>query len=178
MTYDQTGMPWVKPSPNMPTLEAALAYAGTCLFEGTPLSVGRGTDLAYEWVGAPWLDGVELAAALNARAIPGVRFDPATFTPGTAADQKFEGVEVHGVRFVPVATDYDAPRAALAALVEIRARSGEQWEWNEAHFDRLAGTDRIRLGIEAGQDVDEITAGWDDALAAYRERVAPYLIYR
>lgn len=178
MTYDQTGLPWIKPSPNLPTLEAALAYGGTCLFEGTPISVGRGTDNAYEWIGAPWLDGVDLAEALNARNLPGVRFEPATFTPGTAADRKFEGVEVHGVRFIPVATDYDAPRAALAALVEIYKRSEGNWAWRTGQFDRLSGTDQIRLGVEAGKDVDELTAGWDEAVEAFKVRAAPYLIYK
>jgi uncharacterized protein YbbC (DUF1343 family) len=178
MTFDQTGLPWVKPSPNLPTLEAALAYAGTCLFEGTPLSVGRGTEFAFEWVGAPWLDGVELSAALNAYAIPGVRFEPATFTPGPNADKKFEGVEVHGVRFVLEATDYDAPRAGIAALVEIYKRSKDQWSWSAEHFDHLAGTDRIRLDVEAGKTMQEITAGWDQAIAEFGQKRAPYLIYR
>jgi uncharacterized protein YbbC (DUF1343 family) len=178
MTFDQTGLPWVKPSPNLPTLAAGLAYAGTCLFEGTPVSVGRGTDFAYEWVGAPWLDGAELAAALNAYAIPGVTFEPATFTPGTAADRKFEGVEVHGVRFVPTSSDYDAPRAGVAALVEVYKRSKDQWSWRTEHFDRLAGTDQVRLGIEAGRTMQEITTGWDEQVAAFKQLSAPYLIYR
>ena len=177
-TFDQTHIPWVKPSPSMPTVESALAYAGTCLFEATPISVGRGSDYAYQWVGAPWLDGVELAAALNARAIPGVTFEPATFTPVNAADKKFEGVEVHGVKLVPVATDYDAPRAGIATLVEIYKRSKDQWEWREGAMGRLSGTDQIRLAIDAGKDVDEIMEGWDEALAAFRQRSAPYLIYR
>ncbi|NJD20924.1 MAG: DUF1343 domain-containing protein [Gemmatimonadetes bacterium] len=177
MTFDQTGLPWVKPSPNLPTLAAALAYAGTCLFEGTPISVGRGTDFAYEWIGAPWLDGAELAAALNANGITGVTFEPATFPPATAADKKFEGVEVHGVRFVPTSSDYDAPKAAVAALVEIYKRSKGQWQWEAEHFDRLAGTDQIRLGVEAGKTMQEITAGWDEADAAFKQLSAPYLIY-
>ncbi|MDP2958683.1 MAG: DUF1343 domain-containing protein [Longimicrobiales bacterium] len=178
MTFDQTNIPWVKPSPSMPTLEAALAYAGTRLFEATPISVGRGSDHASQWVGAPWLDGVELAAALNARAIPGVTFEPATFTPVNAGDKKFEGVEVHGVRHVPQATDYDAPRAGIATLVEIYKRSQDQWEWREGAINRLSGTDQIRLAIDAGKDVDEIMAGWDEALVAFKQRSAPYLIYR
>ncbi len=177
MTFDQTGLPWVKPSPSMPTLESALAYAGTCLFEATPISVGRGSEHAYQWMGAPWLDGEELAAALNAREIPGVRFDPATFTPHEAGDGKFEGVEVHGVTLVPLATDYDAPRAGIATLIEVYRRSGDHWAWRDAAMDRLSGTDKIRLAIDAGQDLAEITAGWDTALAAFEQRRAPYLIY-
>lgn len=178
MTFDRTGLPWLPPSPNMPTLESALAYAGTCLFEATPLSVGRGTEHAYQWVGAPWLDGEELAAALNSRGIPGVRFDPATFTPVNAGDRKFEGVEVHGVTLAPLATDYDAPRAGIATMVEVYKRSAGHWEWRTGAMDRLSGTDRIRLAIDAGKDVDEITAGWDEADAAFKQLSASYLIYR
>jgi uncharacterized protein YbbC (DUF1343 family) len=140
--------------------------------------VGRGTDFAYEWIGAPWLDGTELAAALNAYAIPGVTFEPATFTPGTAADKKFEGVEVYGVRFVPTSSDYDAPKAGIAALVEIYKRSQGHWEWSEGQFDRLAGTDQIRLAVDAGKTMQEITAGWDEADAAFKQLSTPYLIYR
>jgi len=177
MTFDQTGLPWLKPSPNMPTLESALAYAGTCLFEATPVSVGRGSEHAYQWIGAPWLDGDALAAALNARGIPGVRFDPATFTPHDAGDHKFDDVEVHGVMLVPITTDYDAPRAGIATLVEVYRQSAGHWAWRDAAMDRLSGTDKIRLAIDAGEDVDAITAGWADELAAFEQVRAPYLIY-
>ncbi|GIT52778.1 MAG: hypothetical protein Ct9H300mP15_29910 [Gemmatimonadota bacterium] len=107
MTFDQTQLPWVPPSPNMPSLESALAYPGTCLFEGTPISVGRGTDRAFQWVGAPWLDGVQLAESLNGYGINGVRFESTTFTPRNAGDRKFEGQEVSGVLLIPESTDYD-----------------------------------------------------------------------
>ena len=177
VTYDRTGLPWVPPSPNMPTLESALAYPGTCLFEGTPLSVGRGTDHAFQWVGAPWLDGAALADALNAYGIEGVRFEPATFTPRNPGDGKFPDTEVYGVRLVPTTTDYDASRAAVAILVETYRAAGDRWSWREAHFDRLAGTDALRLGVIAGQDVAALTSGWPDAVAAFERRRAPYLIY-
>jgi uncharacterized protein YbbC (DUF1343 family) len=177
MTFDQTGLPWVAPSPNMPTLESALAYPGTCLFEGTPLSVGRGTDRAFQWVGAPWLDGATLAERLNGYGIEGVRFEAATFTPTAAGDGKFSDVEVHGVRLVPEATDYDASRAAVAMLVETRAASGDEWSWRESHIDRLAGTAEVRLGVEAGDDLDSITSVWSASLADFERLRAPYLLY-
>ena len=178
--FDATGLPWVAPSPNIPSLESALAYAGTCLFEGTPLSVGRGTDRAFQWVGAPWLDGAALAAALNGYGLDGVRFEEATFTPSTPGDGKFADTEVHGVRVVPLASDFDAPAVGVAMLVEaLRAtrEGGHDWAWNEAHFDRLAGTDALRLGLEAGQGVAELTASWPAQVAAFEARRAPYLIY-
>lgn len=178
MPFDATGIPWIPPSPNMPSVESALAYPGTCLFEGTPLSVGRGTDRAFQWVGAPWLDGSALAAALNLYGIEGVRFEAVTFTPTDASDRKFEGEEIEGVRLVAESSTYDAPRAAVAMLVEAYRASGDDWEWRVAHFDRLAGTDRLRLGIEAGEGIETLTSGWAAALADFKAMRTPYLIYR
>jgi len=177
-TFVDAGLPWVAPSPNMPSLESALAYPGTCLFEGTPLSVGRGTERAFQWVGAPWLDGEALAAALNAYGFDGVRFEPATFTPVRPSDGKFDGVEVHGVRLVATTTAFDAPRAAVAMLVEAKRASGPNWSWNVAHIDRLAGTDGLRLGIDDGLDEAALTANWDAQARAFQQVRAPYLIYR
>lgn len=177
VTYDETGLPWVPPSPNMPSLESALAYPGTCLFEGTPLSVGRGTERAFQWVGAPWLDGEALAEALSGYGFEGVRFQAATFTPRNAGDGKFEGQEVRGVRLVAGSSAYDAPRVAVAMLVEARRLSGDRWEWRAGHFDRLAGTDALRLGIDAGAGVEALTASWADQLDAFRLMRAPFLIY-
>jgi uncharacterized protein YbbC (DUF1343 family) len=178
MTFDETGLPWVPPSPNIPSVESALAYPGSCLFEGTPLSVGRGTDRAFEWVGAPWLDGAALAGALEAYGIRGVRFEPATFTPTAPGDGKFDGETVHGVRLVPESTDYDAPAAAVAMLIEARRASGDDWGWRVDHFDRLSGTDALRLGLEADESLEELTASWVDQLAAFETLRDRYLIYR
>ena len=178
MTFDQTQLPWVPPSPNMPSLESALAYPGTCLFEGTPISLGRGTDRAFQWVGAPWLDGVQLAESLNGYGINGVRFESTTFTPRNAGDRKFEGQEVSGVLLIPESTDYDASKAAVAMLLETYSMSGDNWLWAEAHFDRLAGTDSLRLSIETGADFAELTSAWDSENQAFEQLRDPYLIYR
>ncbi|MBU01211.1 MAG: hypothetical protein CME14_08120 [Gemmatimonadetes bacterium] len=178
MTFDQTQLPWIPPSPNMPSLESALAYPGTCLFEGTPISVGRGTDRAFQWVGAPWLDGVQLAESLNGYGINGVRFESTTFTPRNSGDRKFEGQEVSGVVLIPESTDYDASKAAVAMLVETYSMSGDNWLWAEAHFDRLAGTDSLRLSIEAGADFAELISAWDSETQAFEQLRVPYLIYR
>jgi uncharacterized protein YbbC (DUF1343 family) len=177
MTFAETGLPWTPPSPNIPSLESALAYPGTCLFEGTALSVGRGTDRAFQWIGAPWLDGPALAAALNAYELEGVRFEPATFTPTAPGDGKFDGQEVHGVRVVIEASTFDAPRAAVAMLVEARRASGDAWTWQVAHFDRLAGTDALRLGLTAGRDLEELTAAWAGADATFETLRERYLLY-
>ena len=177
MTFSDTGLLWVAPSPNIPTFESALAYPGTCLFEGTPLSVGRGTDRAFQWVGAPWLDGPALAESLNTYGLEGVRFEAATFTPANAGDGKFDGREIQGVRLIHEATNYDASKAAVAMLLEAYAMSGDNWEWREVHFDRLAGTDALRLGIEAGLGFATLTATWDAGVREFERLRRPYLIY-
>ncbi|NIO33315.1 MAG: DUF1343 domain-containing protein [Gemmatimonadetes bacterium] len=176
--FDQTGLPWVNPSPNMPSLESATHYPGTCLFEGTNLSVGRGTPLAFQQIGAPWLDGAALAERLNAYRLSGVRFEAVTFTPSAPHDRKYDGELVNGVLFI--ATDrgvYDPTQAAVAALIEARRLAAERWEWKVGHFDRLAGTERLREQIEAGAQLADVTSGWNDQLAAFEQIRARYLLY-
>lgn len=177
LLFSDTDLPWVAPSPNMPSQESALHYPGTCLFEGTPLSVGRGTDFAFQVVGAPWLDGPELARALESYGFSGIRFEAIRFTPENPGDGKFGGQEIPGVRLVYLDDSYDPTVAALALIIETRRMSGEAWEWRESHFDRLAGTDRLRPGLEAGVSIEELTEGWQEALDAFRSLSEPYLLY-
>lgn len=178
MPYEETGIPWIAPSPNMPSVESALHYPGTCLFEGTPISVGRGTEIAFQQVGAPWLDGEELAVRLTALGVPDARFEAVRFTPRQPGDGKFAGTEVGGVRLVADGADYDPTLATLALLAEIRAMSGDRWGWREGHFDRLAGTDALRAALDAGASYGELAEGWGEGLADYLERREGYLLYR
>ena len=178
MGFGETGLPWVPLSPNMPSVESALHYPGSCLFEGTNISVGRGTDEAFQILGAPWLDGEVLASALEGYEIPGVHFEATRFTPQSPGDGKFDGEEIPGVRLTATGPEYDPTLAALALLREIRDMSGDHWEWRVSHFDRLAGTDLLRLGIDEGLSVTEMREGWDEDLERFREMRAPYLIYR
>ena len=177
MPYGDTGIPWIAPSPNMPSVESALHYPGTCLFEGTPISVGRGTERAFQQVGAPWLDADRLADRLQALDLPGVRFLPVRFTPEDPGDGKFAGMEVHGVRLEADGPAYDPTLAALALLVETRAMSGDRWSWRVAHFDRLAGTDALRNALDAGVSYRGLADGWGDGLEEYVARRAAYLLY-
>ena len=177
MPFSQTGLPWVAPSPNMPDTVSALHYAGTCLFEGTNLSVGRGTDRPFQQVGAPWIDGVALADVLNDLGLPGVRFEAVTFTPDDPGDGKFPGTTVQGVRFVALDDTYDPTHAAVATLEAARLLSGERWEWRVSHFDRLAGTDELRRSLDAGWTWDRAVAPWAEPLQAFRALRTPYLIY-
>ncbi len=175
--FTDTGLPWVAPSPNMPSVESARHYPGTCLFEGTNLSVGRGTPIAFQQIGAPWLDGEALAANLTAYGLPGVRFEAVRFVPENPGDGKHGGVEVGGVRLVATDPGYDPTEAAAAALIEAAALSGDRWEWREAAFDRLAGTDRLRLAVEAGASLEEVRAAWQPDLIEFRRVRERYLLY-
>ncbi|HEX6695126.1 MAG TPA: DUF1343 domain-containing protein, partial [Longimicrobiales bacterium] len=174
MWFDDTGLPWRAPSPNMPSLESAAHYAGTCLFEGTNLSAGRGTPLAFQQIGAPWLDNTAVAAALARRGLPGVRIEPVTFTPEKPGDGKYPSTEVRGLRFtVTDRSTYDPTVTAIAALVEIRKLHPDSLQFRAAHFDRLAGNPRIRPQILDGMDVNAITGGWREANAAFDARRRP-----
>lgn len=178
MWYDDTGLPWVAPSPNMPDLESATHYPGTCLFEGTNLSVGRGTPIAFQQIGAPWLDAETVAQRLNALGMPGVRFDATRFTPQEPGDGKFAGVPIPGIRFVT--TDraaYDPTRAGIAALIEIHALHGDSLTFRESHFDRLAGNAQVRQSILRGASLDEVTAGWREQAERFRQATARYRLY-
>ncbi|MBT8397043.1 MAG: DUF1343 domain-containing protein [Gemmatimonadetes bacterium] len=177
MTFPETGLPWIPPSPNMPSVESALHYPGTCLFEGTNISVGRGTSYAFQVVGAPWLDGDSLARALDGYQLEDVTVEAFTFVPEAPGDGKFGGVEVAGVRLTAVGPDYDPTLAALVLLRESRRMSGDRWEWRQSHFDRLAGSDQLRKGIEDGAPLESLRAGWDTALEGFIRLREPYLIY-
>jgi len=178
MWFDSTGLQWVAPSPNMPDLESATHYPGTCLFEGTNLSVGRGTPLAFQQIGAPWLDAAAVIGSLDPQALPGVRIDAAEFTPASPGDGKYDGVRVSGLRFTTTdRATYDPVRTAIAVLAAIRS-THSRFEFNAAAFDRLAGTDRLRSEIESGRDAQAITQAWAADLRTFATLREPYLLYR
>jgi len=179
MLFTDTGLPWRAPSPNMPDIESALHYPGTCLFEGTELSVGRGTDRAFQWIGAPWLDGEELSRAMLGLDLPGVEFLPVRFTPVNPGDGKFDGVEVSGVRLVVTnPASYDPARTGVALIAEAYRLSGDHWSWRAAHFDRLAGTQQLRTGVEQGESLNDLTELWQEQLEIFGQIRSPYLLYR
>lgn len=178
MWYDDTGLRWIVPSPNMPDLESATHYPGTCLFEGTNLSVGRGTPRAFQQIGAPWLAADELVRRLNARNIPGVRFEAVRFTPRNPGDGKYSSLTIPGVRFHTTdRQQYDPTVAAVAALVEIHALQPDSLTFRVAHFDRLSGTDRLRRLILAGASLEEIVRPWSAQLQAFEASRRHYLLY-
>ncbi|MFF2508528.1 exo-beta-N-acetylmuramidase NamZ domain-containing protein [Streptomyces sp. NPDC058067] len=173
--YDLSGLPWVPPSPNMPTADTALVYSGTCLFEGTNLSEGRGTTRPFELLGADGVDG-RWAAAANELALPGVDFREAYFAPTFS---KFQGRTVGGVQIhVRDRAAYDPVRTGVGLLVTAK-KVWKDFAWRSDNWiDKLTGSTRVRTMIDSGASGDEVVAGWQDELAAFREVRARYLTYK
>jgi uncharacterized protein YbbC (DUF1343 family) len=158
--YDETGLPFVQPSPNLPTLESLIHYPGTCLFEGTNLSVGRGTDHPFEQIGAPWLDPGRVLAQLRFANPTGVRFDTLHFTPHAPGDGKYADTIVAGIRLhVTDRAAYDPVQTAVLLLAAIRDVSPERFRISAPHFDRLAGTSALRVGLESGLGAAQLPGG-------------------
>ncbi|MEU2659419.1 DUF1343 domain-containing protein [Streptomyces sp. NPDC007325] len=173
--FDATGLPWVPPSPNMPTPETALVYSGTCLFEGTNLSEGRGTTRPFELLGAEGVDR-RWAEAANALELPGIRFREAYFAPTFS---KFQGRTVGGVQLhVHDRESFDPVRTGIALLVTARS-SWSGFAWRPDHWiDKLTGSTRVRTLVDAGAGTDEVVGAWSDDLAAFRAVRREYLLYR
>ena len=184
MAYEDTGLPWVLPSPNMPTVDTAFVYPGGCLVEGTNLSEGRGTTRPFELVGAPWLDSAALARDLDRERIPGAGFRATAFTP---TFHKHAGVLCHGVQLhVSDRRRFPAFLAYLLLIFHARRQAPERFAWRDPPYeyervklpiDILCGTDRIRTAIEAGISPKRLAAGWAKESAAFRRRRAKHLLY-
>ena len=162
--FDETQLPWVPPSPNIPKGETAVLYPGTCLIEGTNLSEGRGTTLPFEIIGAPWLNSNALADYLNQCQLPGIRFRATQFTPTTSKwqGQCCQGIQLH-------VTDKKALRpvtVVLHLIAAVQQLHATEFEWRLPHFDYLMGTDKVREMLEkvstlVGQTaVTDIIASW------------------
>jgi uncharacterized protein YbbC (DUF1343 family) len=177
--FDDTGLPWVKPSPNLPSLTSALLYPALVAFEGSNLSVGRGTPDAFQRLGAPWLDARRVVALLGARKLPGVRFDTETFVPVAPGDGKFGGQAIPGVRIV--VTDrsrVETGRLGAALLWALSAANPDSLRLDTLAFDLRFGDPAARAALVHGADPDRTMAAMAPAIAAFTRRVAPYLLYR
>lgn len=184
MYFDETRLPWVLPSPNIPTLDTAIVYPGAVLFEGTMISEGRGTTRPFELIGAPWIDGERLAETLNAKRLPGVVFRPVFFEPTfhKHAKEGCGGCQIH----VTDRTSFEPVRASVELLIELRRQSPARFAWREPPYeyehvkppiDILYGSESLRTAVEAGRSADEIRATWkadEEAFARLRER---FLLY-
>jgi uncharacterized protein YbbC (DUF1343 family) len=174
---------WIPPSPNLRSVEAALAYPGTCLVEATNVSEGRGSDAPFLLIGAPWLDPERLIAAVGPAAVRyGFSLAPTAFTPRagpSALSPKFEGQACRAVRVGVVDARGSRPYVfGVALLGALRGQPGFAWREDGAALDRLVGSRALRRGLDAGKTAEEIAATDDAAIAEYRRRRTPALLYR
>jgi uncharacterized protein YbbC (DUF1343 family) len=185
MYYDETGLPWVIPSPNLPTLDSVIVYPGGVLFEGTLLSEGRGTTRPFELIGAPWIDGDRVADAMNARRLPGVHFRSAFFEPTfhKHARQTCGGCQLH----VTDRQTFQPVRAAVELLAEFRRQQPGRFGWREPPYeyehdrqpiDLLYGSDRLRVVMDRDEDAGPLILSWAGDEEAFRRKREPFLIYR
>ena len=184
MHYEDPGLPWVLPSPHMPTVDTAFVYPGGCLIEGTNLSEGRGTTRPFELVGAPWLDAHALASALERERLPGVGFRAAAFTP---TFQKHQGALCHGVQVhVHDRARFPAFLTYLLLIHHARRQDEKRFAWRDPPYeyervklpiDILGGTDRVRKTIEQGVSPKKLAGGFRKDAAAFRRRRRKYLLY-
>jgi uncharacterized protein YbbC (DUF1343 family)/CubicO group peptidase (beta-lactamase class C family) len=171
--YDETGLPWVNPSPNLRSVTEAALYPGIGLLETTNVSVGRGTDAPFEQFGAPWMDGARVAATLNARGIPGVRFMPVTFTPVSSV---FKGERCSGVRITVV--DRNALNAVALGLHAATAlRDLHPTDWKSERLSRLLVNAAALARFQRGETASEITAAWAAGAMEFEKRRAAFLLY-
>jgi uncharacterized protein YbbC (DUF1343 family) len=170
----------------MPALESALHYPGLCLFEGTNVSVGRGTPLAFQVVGAPWLEPQRVLAALgvgeggrgNGEGLAGVEIAAVEFTPVEPTDAKYGGVPLPGLRLrVTDRSRYDPTRAALALIAALRAAHPDSFRFRAERFDLLTGDPAVRASLERGLELAAVWRAWDGALRRFKDRRAKYLLY-
>jgi uncharacterized protein YbbC (DUF1343 family) len=176
MWWEETGIPWVNPSPNLRTMDATVLYPGTVFFEGTNATEGRGTDKPFQLIGAEWLnDAGAIARELTALGLSGVRFDSTSRT--IEAGYKFGGKTIPMIELS--VTDRNSIRpveVGVRLLRAIYARHRDVWAWRETHIDRLAGTDELRRAVETGQ-VDALLAKWGEDSRAWRETARQYWLY-
>jgi uncharacterized protein YbbC (DUF1343 family) len=178
MWFDETGLPWVKPSPNLPTLTSGLLYPGLVAFEGTNVSVGRGTDDAFQRFGASWMNAVGIAARLNAMGQPGLRFDVDSFTPRAPGDGKFSGQHIAGVHIVVTNRDVVDPGLLGAAVLSaIHATNPDSLRINARTFDERFGNPGIREAILRGEDPVNLMKPVREADRAFAQRVRAVYIY-
>jgi uncharacterized protein YbbC (DUF1343 family) len=172
--YDETGLTWINPSPNMRNLNQATLYPGIGMIEYGNVSVGRGTDQPFEQVGAPWIDGQRLAATLNARRLPGVRFYPIAFTPTSSkyADEACQGVFI----VITNRTTLQPVRVGLEVAGALWSLFGDRFD--AANTWRLVGSAEILARVKAGEDPGAVAASWSADEARWRRLRARYLLYR
>jgi uncharacterized protein YbbC (DUF1343 family) len=187
--YDETSLQWIKPSPNMMSMNTAVIYPGLCFIEGTNISEGRGTMYPFEYIGAPFINGDKLANELNGFKLGGVEFHSVTFTPQdislVTTDPKYEGLECHGVCIdVKNRNIYEPVKTGIYILYALKKVSPDDFKWRSParstgkyYIDLLAGTPKIRELLNQGKNPDEIISLWQEGLDKFKNTRKKYLIY-
>jgi uncharacterized protein YbbC (DUF1343 family) len=174
--FDGTSLPWVLPSPNLPSLDSATVYPGQVILEGTNLSEGRGTTKPFEMFGAPWIDGFVLAQQLNDLKLPGVKFREVWFTPTFS---KFSGQQCGGCQLhVTDRNAYQPVATTLAILSVVKSIYGDRLELHAGYLDKVMGTSSVREALERGEPAEKIVAGFKPGLDDFAKLREPYLLYR
>jgi uncharacterized protein YbbC (DUF1343 family) len=177
--FDLTGLPWVKPSPNMPDLHSAILYPGLVAFESTNLSVGRGTLQAFQRIGAPWLNAAATVALLKDREIPGVRFFNESFTPVNPSDGKYGGQTIPGIKIVVInRSALQSARVGASLLWAINKTAGNKLTIENRGFDLRFGSPAVRQALLRGDDPDVLIDREYKAAYAFRDATRQYLIYK
>ena len=177
--FDLTGLPWVRPSPNMPDLHSAILYPGLVAFESTNLSVGRGTLQAFQRIGAPWLNAAATVALLKDREIPGVRFFNESFTPVNPSDGKYGGQTIPGIKIVVInRSALQSARVGASLLWAINKTAGNKLTIENRGFDLRFGSPAVRQALLRGDDPDVLIDREYKAAYAFRDATRQYLIYK
>jgi len=179
MWFDETGLPWVRPSPNLPNLTSALVYPSLVAFEGSNVSVGRGTNDAFQRFGAPWMDAQRVADLLNGRRLTGVRFDVDPFTPQNAGDSKYNNQRIPGVRIA--VTDRNTVRSghvAAAVLWALVRANADSLKIRDRTFDERFGSTAVREAIVRGEDPDRAMESQRRMVEQFLAGSRRYLLYR
>jgi uncharacterized protein YbbC (DUF1343 family) len=183
MWFDQTGLQFRAPSPNIPDFATTVVYTGTCLFEGVNISEARGTLQPFMQFGAPWLESRRLADALNGLQLAGVRFKPIEFTPldipGKAMNPKYENQVCSGLRLEVTDRDVFYPYlSAIRMLMTIKSISGDSLTWRSNHFDRLCGAGEVRRIISTNGNIDSLRQSWQQGINQFILQRERYLLHQ
>ena len=175
MWYDQTGLAFIKPSPNISDLQTAAVYPGLCLLEGTNVSEGRGTEMPFRQFGAPWIRSKSFTTRLNRLNLPGLRFTPTNFTPTSS---KYQGQKCHGVKIIITDRDLLEPYYSGILIVnELFRLYPDAFQWKARHFDHLSGTSSIRQAIITGSSLEQLRKDWQAELKSFLKIRKKYLMY-
>lgn len=182
MWYDETGLPWVKPSPNMATMRTAVVYPGTCFIEGTNVSEGRGTEKPFEYIGAPWIDGKRWAHELNSYNLAGVKFEPVEFTPreilGVTMDPKYEDTPCHGVYInVKDRNVFEPVKVGIYILYSLQKLFPNDFQIRDRRLDRLVGVSYVREMLKDRKTPEEIIPRWEEEFRGFVELRKQCLLY-